>query len=231
MKKMIIMMMMGIFLLASVSAELNFWQQTFNQSDIQREYATISYDADVDDFVSAENPLELYVWYDIYIDEWNTLNPDYPVDYCNFSVGQATGVSNVSVVFSRLISGDYRDAKYFVRMNDDDFVSVTMDCHFNSTNISYYIFPASFQIVTPTWECKECQYYEWSLIERDITKAENIGEKQVSIVDNMYNVIFLNFEIWLALFWIVLIVVAVHSTGLLFIGLIWLFAYLKNLIT
>jgi hypothetical protein len=229
--KKLILLIMGIFLIASASAEITFWGQTFNYSDTQNLYATISYDSDTEDFVTAGKPLEIPIAYDIYVDSWNDLNPDYPVDYCNFSVGQATAVSNVSVVFSKLVNDDYRNAKYFVRMEDGDFVTISMDCHFNSTNISYLIFPGSFQIEPPTWECKACQYYEWSVIERDIEKAENVGDKFTDVVDNMYNIIFINFEIWLALFWVVLIVVAVHSTGLLFVGIVWLFGYLRGLIT
>jgi len=237
MKKIILLMMMMIFLLASVSAELTYWQQKWEGDGVgdvpigtTRIHSVVTYNADDNNFVTGGNKFEFYFWYDIYVETWNEMNPDFPVDWCNLTIRQYPASSSVpALVYSRLFTDDYNNAKYFLRLDDGDVVFADIDCHFNSTNSSLYV-PATLQVVTPTWECQACQYYEWTLVERNIVKAKSVGSNIVDTTESMKNVIILNFEIWLALFWIVLIVVAVHSTGLLFIGIIWLFAYMKNLI-
>jgi len=229
--------MMTIFLLASVSSELMFWQQKWEGDGVgyvpvgnTKIRSVVVYNADENNFVTGGNQFEFYFWYDIYISNWNKMNPDFFVDWCNFTIRQYPSLSNVSAfTYSNLFTEDYNNAKYFLRLDDGDTAYADIECHFNSTNHSLYI-PATLQVVTPTWECQACQYYEWTLVERNIVKAREVGDNIVDVFDGMKNIISLNFEIWLAFFWIVLIVVAVHSTGLLFIGIIWLFAYMKNLI-
>ncbi len=236
--KKIILLMIAVFLLASVSADMIYWQQKWEGDgvgvvpfNVTKIHAVVNYDADLNSFVTGGSQFEFYFWYDIYVQSWNELNPDYSVDWCNFTIQKFPSTSsNATFTYNRLFTDDYRNAKYFLRLDDGDTIFADIDCHFNSTNHSLII-PASLQAVTPTWECKACQFYEWTLLERDILKAEAVGDNIVDVVAVMRSLINLNFEIWLALFWIVLIVIAVHSTGLLFIGLIWLFAYLKNLIT
>lgn len=231
MKNLLLCIIIGIFLLASVSAQLEFFQQDYQYNSSTLIHSLVVYRADTENFITGGSPLEVYAWYDIYVQSWNELNPDYSVSYCNFSVRQYPKTSsNVTFSDSRIFTDDYRNAKYFLRMNDGDTAFFDTECFFNSTNTSILI-PANFQIVTPTTECKACQYYEWSVTERDISKAEQVGSQSVDVINIMYQVIYLNFEIWLALFWIVLIVVAIHSTGFIFVGLVWLFAYLKSLIT
>ncbi len=228
---------MGIILLTGVQAQITYFAENYVYDNYTQLHGVVSYDKDVDDFISGENPLELYFWYDVYVTSWNELNPDFSVSDCNISIEQfpyasnILGIGNVSESFkdSKIFTDDYRNAKYFVRMNDGDLVFFDMFCNFDDTS-SGLLVPASFQVVTPTWECKACQYYEWTLLDRDIQKSEQAGNKVVGIVDSIRNVVYLNFEIWLILFWIVLIIIAIHSTGLLFIGIIWLFAYLKGLV-
>jgi len=235
--KKLILFMMTIFLLASVSAELNYWQTKWEGDGVgdlpvgnTKIHSVVTYYADENNFVTGGDKFEFYFWYDIYIETWNEVNPDFSVDWCNLTIRQYPSLSNVSAfTYSKLFTDNYNNAKYFLRLDDGDVAYADIECHFNSTNHSLYV-PATLQVVTPTWECQACQFYEWTLLERNIVKAEEVGDNIVDTIGSMKNVMTLNFEIWLALFWIVLIVVAVHSTGLLFIGIIWLFAYMKNLI-
>lgn len=237
MKKIILLMMM-IFLLASVSAELNFWQTKWEGDGVgavpignTKVHSVVTYNADENNFVTGGNQFEFYFGYDIYINTWNEINPaNFSVDWCNFTISQySSGSGETNFIYNKLFTGDYNNAKYFLRLDDGDVAYADIECHFNSTNHSLYI-PATLQVITPTWECQACQYYEWTLIERNIVKSREVGNNIVDVISGMKDIISLNFEIWLALFWVVLIVVAVHSTGLLFIGIIWLFAYMKNLI-
>jgi len=239
--KKIMIMMFAILLLVSmtslVEGKISYWQQKLIDRTPVNEtldntttiHAVVEYTKDTDNFVKGGRPLEFYVGYDIYIETWNKLNPDYSVEFCNYTAKTFPSASNVSFNVNRLYTDDFRDVKHFFKLDDGDFFQVDIDCHFNSTNTSIQI-PASLQIVTPTFECKACQFYENSVVERDIIKAELVGNNVVSVSETIRKFIQLNYEIWLALFWVVLIIVAVHSTGLIFVGLIWLFGYLKSLV-
>jgi len=241
MKKNILIIMMGMFLLVSftalTSAQIQYWQ-TIWQGDgvgdvpynVTRNHAFVIYDKDIDDYVKGNNPLEIYVMYDIYIDTWNSLNSaDYSVDWCNLTIRTFPASSNLtSLDYNQLFTDDYRNSKYFVQLNDGDNFFVDLDCHFNSTQNSINV-PASFQIVTPSWECKACQYYEWSVVEQDIVKSQSVGSNVVEVSEYTKKLIELNYELWLVLFWVILIIIAVHSTGLIFIGLLWLFIFMKGL--
>jgi len=240
MKKNIITLIVGIFLLVSMisftNAQIQFWQKNWQGDgvgevpyNVTRNHAYIQYNKDIDDNIKGNNPLNVIVKYDAYVETWNELNPEYPVDWCNFTITYFPTIQNNSVqLFNKLITDDYRNADYFVVLYDGDNFIADMDCHFSGGNNSLRV-PASFQISTPTWECKACQYYEWRITEQKIEKTETIGDYVVDVSEKIKNLINLNYEIWLALFWVILIIIAVHSTALLFIGLIWMFGLLKNL--
>ena len=239
MMKKIMLLMTGILLLVSMvnlaSAEVQYWQKNWQGDgvgevpyNVTRNHAFIIYDKDTDDYIKGKSPLEIYILYDIYIKSWNELNTDYTVDWCNFTVRTYPAGSNAtSLDYNELFTGDYRNAKYFVRLDDGDNFFVDLDCHFNGTSASLRV-PSSFQIVTPSWECKQCQYYEWSLVERDIAKTKSIGANIVEVSDYMKKLLLLHYEIWLALFWVIIIVIAVNSTGLIFAGMLWLFLFLRG---
>ena len=243
--KKIIIIMMGILLLINminlVEAKIEYNQfklinrnPTVNISDKLTNtttiFATIDFTKTSDNFVKGNRPLEFFVQFDITIDTWNNVNPDFSVDTCNFTARTfPEGLNTTPFIFNRIYTEDNINDKHFVRLEEGDFFTVAIDCHFNGQNTSLKI-PANLQIVTPTFECKACQFFEWTLIERDIDKAESIGDKVVVVSDLMRKLVLLNFEILITLFWILLIIIAVHSTGLIFVGLIWMFAYLKNLI-
>jgi hypothetical protein len=123
----------------------------------------------------------------------------------------------------------FRD-KYFVRLKQGDSMRSELNCVYENNRPEKFEIPASMTIVTPTWECKSCQYYEWSVIERDILKAESIGANTVEVVDYIKRLISLNFEIVIAMFWIALIFVTGLSTSLIFVAIYWLFLFLRRYI-
>ena len=69
---------------------------------------------------------------------------------------------------------------------------------------------------------------EWSVLEKDILKADTIGDNVVTISDYIKRLFLLNFEIFLALFWIFLILMVFGAISLIFLGVYWIFALLKG---
>ena len=243
--KRIIIIMMGILLMVSminlIDAEIRYSQfklinrnpsPTGNLSErltnTTTMFATVDFDRDDNNFIKSNRPLEFYVQFDITIDTWNAVNPLFSVDTCNFTARTfPEGLNTTPFIFNRLYTEDNFNDKHFVRLESGDLFTVAIDCHFNGQNTSLKI-PANLQIVTPTFECQACQFFKWSKIEGDILKAESVGDNVVEVTNIIKKFIRLNFEIILTLFWIILIVIAVHSTGLIFLGMIWMLGYLKS---
>jgi hypothetical protein len=187
----------------------------------------------IEDYVSGNNPYEVYLWYNIYVQKWNIANPNYKVNRCDWNIRFWGHLENSTTTFINQsytqADNDVMNAKYFMRLSDGDGMIATQICYFQNQNYHELDIPAEMQLVTPSWECKACQFYEWSLLERDIEKAKSIGDNVVTISDYIKKLILLNFEILLALFWIFLILMIFVAIGLIFVGIYWLFLYLKNI--
>ena len=237
MKNKIITLMLGILLLVSitnVSAVQYFQTKSFIGNDTISAYASVfwGFDELTKENIKSGNPLESYVWYNIYPSEWNLANPDYAVQTCNMTIRFFQFMDNSSrIIYNKEYTGatdDDPNAKYFVKLNKGDGYSVTIDCKFSGIRPDSLDMPSDFSIVTPTWECKACQFYEWSLLEQDIAKAKVIGDNTRDVVGFIKQLVSINFEIVLSLFWLVLIAVSFLGTSLIFVGIYWMYLYLRK---
>lgn len=187
----------------------------------------------VNDEITSDELLEVEIDYSIYIQRWNSANYNYAVQNCTLTINYFENKANESYIFyERTITKDDADIlgdKYFVRLNQKDGLSAFMDCYFIDEDSRILDTPTELSIKLPTYECKTCQYYEWSVQQRDIGKARTIGENSVSVWNYIKKVIDLNFEIILALFWLILILMAIGGFGLVFFGIYWLFLYLRKI--
>ena len=239
MKTKILTLMFGILLLmsiANVSAVQYYQSKSFIGDDTTRIHASLFWDFGElsDDSVRSGNSLQTYVWYNIYPSTWNRANPNYAIQYCNMTVNFFGHMDNVStLIYNKTYTGvgdDDPNAKYFVELTKGDGYTVTVDCVFAGIRPELLELPADFSIVTPTWECKSCQQYEWSLLEQDIAKAKTIGENTVDVVGFIKQLVLLNFEIVIALFWLILIGTTFVASSLVFVGIYWLFLYLRKVV-
>lgn len=188
----------------------------------------------VADYVSGNNPYEVYLLYNIYPKQFNIANPLQKVDNCNWVIYYwAKSSSNAVVVLNETYTeqtGDVSNAKYFMRLYDGDSLMADQICKFEDNTFDELSLPAEMQIVTASWECKACQYYEWSVQNKNIVKAKSIGENIVEISGYIKKFFKLNFEIWLSLFWIFLILMIFVALGFLFLSVYWIYKYLSGVI-
>jgi len=227
-----------IFLLTimpMISAEIQYFQvkQDLGNGTIQN-LITAWYDKTgfySEDYITGNNPLDVYVLFNIYPKTWNSANPSSKVDYCEWKVsfwqsGNATTiiVNENYTQYDTDIMGD----KYFVRMRDGEGITAYQKCYFENHSYTDLYLPMEMQLLTPSWECKECQYYLWSLTERDIIKAKAVGDNVVEVSTYIKKLFLLNFEIWLAFFWFFLILIIFASISLIFVGIYWLFLFLRR---
>jgi hypothetical protein len=249
MKKSILTLMIGIFFLLMlfvnfVNAELQYYQQRYDRGNGSIENrATLSYSkiglfGFGSDYVKGNNPLEVYLQYNIYVKTFNENNPNYQVDYCNLKIQvsrQLEGSVDVTVFEQNYTEedADINKAQYFYQLYNGDQAIAVLTCNYrdlssNNTAIRDLQLPAEMQMVMPTSECKACQYYLWTKQSVDVEKTKSVGSNIISITNYIQRLVVLNFEVILALFWIFLILMLFVGIGLIFIGIYWLFLYLRR---
>jgi hypothetical protein len=187
----------------------------------------------IKDYITGNNPFEVYIWYNIYVNKWNQNNPNDKVDYCELKIQAMLHNQNVStIIFDKNYTEadqDIMNGKYFVLLYDGDGFMADQICYFENASTSLLDLPAEMQLVTPTWECKACGYYEWTVVERNVEKAKAVGNNVAIVMSYIQKLGLINFEIWLALFWIFLILCIFISISFIFWGIYFVFLYLRRL--
>ena len=238
MKKQIIMMIAILLLIsiASINAEIDFWQvkHSHGNGTIVQNYLVSDYSKNGylfhDDYVTGNNPYIVYLLYNIYPKKYNQDNPTDKVINCSWTVRKLTSGDPIILINTTYTENDsdIMNAKYFIQLNDGEGLTADQTCYFQNASTELSL-PAEMQLVAPTWECKACQQYEWQTIERSVQKAETLGNNVVTITDYIKKLFLINFEIWLALFWIFLILCIFMSISFIFFGIYWIFIYLRRL--
>lgn len=185
------------------------------------------------DQISDDSLLESYIMYSMYPNKWNSDNPTSLITNCTLTVNYFANKFNFTqVLFNETVLStdpDIFGKKYFVRMPVKDGYTADIDCYYlNSAQTSIDI-PVEMSMVAPSWECKACQMYQWTLLNRDVIKAQTLGGNTVAVWGYISQVIDLNLEIVLALFWLFLIFAFLGILGLVFYGILWSYSQLKEL--
>lgn len=190
------------------------------------------YTNSVDDFVTGGNPLEVYIWYNIYPKSWNEANPNNLIDNCNLTIIKSGSMTNASQVYYATYTPedlDITNTKYFLQLKNSESFTADIICEYNSNSTKAFDLPASIQLVEPTTECKTCQFYEWSVESRAVTKAEDIDTKRKSVWGYVGNLFSINLEIFIDFFWFALIIIVLLTISLIFSLLIWIYKAFKRL--
>jgi len=228
----------SIFLMNLISAEISFWQvKNFKGNGTIENRLTYTYSKGgfgiANDYVLGNNPFESYLQYDIYPKTFNLNNPNFKVDYCNLKIQTWRKMEASAVtVFEQNYTDSDEDifhAQYFFRLFDGDQAIAVETCYFENKNFHELLLPAEMVMVTPTSECKACQYYLWTTQEADIFKTQTIGNNVITISSYIQKLVALNFEIILALFWIFLILMLFVGIGLIFVAIYWIYLYLSRI--
>jgi hypothetical protein len=182
-----------------------------------------------EDSIENGRPLEVYVLFSTWVDESNRNTPAYNVSFCNFTIGYSSFLTpNITTnVFSQTSATTITNAKYFLRLQKGDSAEFNLDCIF-SNNRSLEI-PASFTVVSPSWECKECQMYLWSQDYVKLNTASSLGTYKTIIWGYVTGLVKLNYEIIIILFWVILIELFLFIVGILITSLFWLYLWFRSM--
>jgi len=228
-----------LMVMPMVTAEIEYWQtiEDIGNQSVKNHLFYCNYDntgiENLSSFISGNDYLETYILYNLYPNTFNLANPSFAVDNCNIVIKQITNLNGTSVLLNETYTGssfDISNGKYFLRMKPQDCGSADIVCEYNYyANLTHPILtiPAEMQLVTPTQECKSCQYYEWIQTYRSVEKAQYLNSIRTDIMGYIKQLFLLNFEMWLAFFWIFLILMIFVGIGMIFVVLWWLYYYLK----
>lgn len=232
--------LLALLIIQSASAVVSFYQETIfpsSSTHITRTANSVfwvygSYGGSKD-IIADDNLLEVEIDYSMYPKTWNEKNINYEIENCTFTINYFENKLNQSYVFYNetidKTMSDVMGKKYFVRLNQKDGISVFMDCYFKDPSKRVLTIPIELDIKLPTYECKSCLYYNWAVQQRSIEKAKVVGNNAVTIWDYIKEMISLNFEIILALFWLLIMIIFLGAIGLIFIGLYWAVLFLRHL--
>jgi hypothetical protein len=129
MTKQILLITFALILLISinlVSAEIQFWQQKMDMGNgTIKNHIVVLYSKGGfggDDYVSANNPYEVYLLYNIYVKKFNEANPHYQVNKCDWQIRFLGYLENSSTLLVNQTfteaDNDIMSAKYFIQLKN-----------------------------------------------------------------------------------------------------------------
>lgn len=207
----------------NIVSPTNWWDFLFPDEPPQK----------VKDEITTDELLEVEVDYSMYPQSWNNVSIGYEIANCTFTINYFAQKSNQSyVIYEETVTSEDADVmgkKYFVRLPVKDGISTFLDCYYIDETKRSLLTPTELDVKLPTYECKSCQYYQWSVEQRQIQKAKIVGENSVSVWAYIKGLVVMNFEIIIALFWFFLILVLLIAISLMFLGVFYLYLYLRKL--
>jgi hypothetical protein len=254
MNKKYLIVMLGIVLLLNLVSAIQVFQSNqyvLLDNSTSRKIASVVYQPNVysinpfflsatnvlQDYIPNGKPFEFSLQYFSFIETWNKANPNNNVDFCKMNIVKFSGLSNQSIyisndsvlLFNDTFYGDQELSTYFVRLNPYEDVVIILDCHFTGNRTLEM--PMDFTIITPTWECKACQLYEWSKTEVTILKAGQIGKNKVELSEWIKGLFSLNYEILLVLFWIAIFIITLLVLSMIFLGAYYFYIVVRYKLT
>lgn len=234
MKNKMLFLVLGMMLLVNmISIDAVSYQQVKQDrgNNTIRNFAFIFNGQDgTPNYIPNGKPLELQVKYRTYIETWNNANYNNTVSYCNLKIAQLYHTINSStILFNGNFTGDTADSLFFLQLADRDGAEIYLECYFTNNAPVTLEIPADFSIVSTSWECKACQLYEWSLVEKSVAVADNVQSKTSLTFNYITKLFLLNYEIVVFGFWILLILLLLLTVGLIFSGIAFLYKYIEGI--
>lgn len=236
-----------IFLLTINIASANqyFEYQRFLSDNVTlQKFASMTYQKSDYDTIKSGNPFQFYIWYHGNAGDWIT-EPQYAnntLKNCNLKVQISKGTSllnpsdDVSVnqtlitILNQNFTENVQSGKYFINLNSLDSAYISLNCVFINSlaRPNRFDMPMDFSVVTPTYECKACQFYEWASEQVVVNKAKSLGDFTTTNLNYISRFFGMFYEIFVIGFWILLIFILLLALGLIFFGISWMFKWMSK---
>lgn len=238
------------FILTSVNAEVNFWEQTaINANDNSvSDHTYVQFYDDIYD----TNPLVLdlkksllsgrtvpvLISADVQAMPFVTAN--YTILYCNWTVlvtqnnydssGNliSASIGTISVLFQNNSANNTQMS--FALKNRDSLVS-DLKCFYDSGSHLFEenILFGDTAVYFPANKCNECTQYSIEELSNEVARIDETTTKETSIYNGIQTVISYNFQIWLIASWLIKIAFIFVGIGAIFLGVWWVYEYLREI--
>lgn len=227
----IYLLLLALLCIQLVSSAQYIQQHELRSDNVTtRIHASYFFDPASVSYIKDGNDYQFYILYHSSLGSWNAVNTNNQISYCRLVVIFFPELSQSAIaIFNTTFTSDVENSKFFVSMKENEGITVDADCIFKNSSQRVLDSPVDFSIVSPTWECKECQKLEWSRIEVVLNKAATISDYTSTDLSYIQRLFVLVYELILILFWFLLIYILLGVIALFLLSVFWLYLYLQRL--
>lgn len=233
------------------SGEITFWQNTrINQNDLSvtdagyyqfyDDIETLRDTAflDIKKALYQGRTIDIFLSANIEAMPYNTTN--YIINYCEFNITHSKAeydnegnlLNMTDIIYGYVYnSTPVNTTEILITMKNRDSLVYGLSCYYND---SAYLFDESIlfgRVATyfPAHKCNDCTQYSLEELSNEIERADEITEKELSIYNLMQEIVNFNFKIWLYVAWIVKIGFLILGVSLIFLGIYWMYQFIKDI--
>lgn len=226
-----------LVMLAVASAETNIFSTSMTLSndsscgECYRQQQFIQYSENRYNSVKDE-AMAFYISYSCEsLDGFNSRNAEVTqIDHVEFYISQLVKETSDWVNYTMNVTdiAPFSDFKKFLYMNNGDSVIIKMDTYFEDGENVVSDSLCSFESVLGTRGCKKCRELNYYKFEQSVNERDIIDNYSDNILDKIYQLLFLNFEFFVIVYWIGMIGAFIAVIGLIFWGIFFLFHFIKH---
>lgn len=236
----ILIMINLIFCIKLINAEMYFWENIIidNSTSTVTQHGYYQFQDSSNSFIGRNKNIEIVLWYTVealpkslYIGS---------VDWCNFTISHIKNEYDKEGNFLNYTTNIYN--YYFTNsslnssqltfyLKDRDSLVNDMVCHYTNIDELYVdnALIGRYGTYFPAFECDDCGDYTIEQLSNEIEKIDKTTQNQISIYEKIQNLIYMNFQIWLILVWLVKLGFIIAGIGLIFLGIYWFYLFIKDI--
>lgn len=237
----------------SVNAEMTLWSNVIIDEDSSTvaHHSYYQYYDDIEElsragqlFVDLKRSLyagrtnDVILWAIIENMSYDTGN--YTVNYCEYNVthiktdydNDGNLINTTSIDYGFVYSGTPTNTTYlFFQMKNRDSLITDLRCYYNDSDYLYdeSILFARGGIYLPANKCNDCEEYTLEELSNAIERTDEIIADETGIYNTIQTLIGFIFQLWLAVFWLIKLVLLLTGVTLIFAGVYYLFLFLRDI--
>lgn len=254
MKKLLLMMIMGIFLVATANAEVSLWSNqlmngimndstNFNRlyNSTVQDHLFYQFDDTSIEGVGRNKPIALKLYYSIMPLPYNMGSYGGEVDWCSLIIRHFkniydndenrinTTVEYTNINFTTSVSS--QTGYINLDMRSDDTVSGDIYCHYTDVNALYgdNILIGRWTTYLPTFECKGCSDYSLETLTNELDTLDERLTDQNQIYSAIQSFANYDFQVWLIVKWIISIAFFFVAVYFVFYSIYFVYKTLKTI--
>ena len=253
MKKLLLMIIMGIFLVATVNAEMGLWSNQLMNGLLNGTNFNENYNSTVQDHIfyqfddtsiegtGKNKPISLQLDYSIMPLPFSMGSYGGTVDWCSLIVRHFKNIYNsdnnrinttieyTNINFTTSVTS--QTGSIILDMRSDDTVSGDIYCHYTDVNALYgdNVLVGRFTTYLPTFECSGCSDYSLETLTNELATMDERLNDQSQIYSSIQSFANYDFQVWLVFKWIIAIAFFFVAIYFVFYSIYFVYKTLKTI--